>query len=61
MEIVKVIVVDKLPVSCSECERVRSIQDSRFMCDFDSEWLYEDPFEKRSFWCPLEQTELEEN
>ena len=60
MEIIKVI-VDKLPASCSECGRAKTLLTSKLMCGLNNEWLHCDPFEQRGILCPLEQTELEEN
>ena len=59
MEIIKVI-VDKLPVSCSECGRIKTLLTSKLMCDLNNEWLYCDPFEERSKWCPLVEEELDD-
>ena len=56
MEIIKVI-VDKLPVSCSDCERWKSLPIGQ-MCDLNNEWIYCNPFEERGRLCPLE---VEEN
>ena len=58
MEIIKVI-VDKLPASCSECGRAKTLLTSKLMCGLNNEWLHCDPFEQRGILCPLEVEEEE--